>query len=1127
MAPVPVVRVQPALLGREDELDELAAGLEDARMGRGRLFLISGEGGIGKTRLVEALADLAKPTEVRALWGRCWEGGGATPFWPFVQVLRALVDSRPTNRLAHLLGEGAPDLVSLVPEVTQRLPDLAPRLGSDAPDARLRLFDAVTGTFTRASADTGGMIVALEDLHAADEASLLLLRHLAPGIASSHLLVVGTYREAEAQSLPTVHRLLREVGLRDRRMPLSGISEDAVAALLEQQTGDFVTGGLAREIHAATDGNPFFVTEVARLLATDRTRPVGGRATPLQLPEELKVTVARRLQCLPAGGRKVLALAAVLGQEFELPVLTRLAGLGPAALLDVLDAARAASIVEEIAIGRWRFAHALLRESLYETSTPAERADAHHQAARALEELHAAGGPGRVAELAHHCYEAGSLGDPAKAVHYLDAAARDAVSALAFEEAALLWTRSLATLARTSPLDEVKRTEILIALTGALHRAGEYQSARETYHRAVKAGRASGSPDLFARAAVCLPANIYGRTDSARLTALEEANAIVPAAEGGLRALVMVELASAVNMRTRAEGHGSWKQGWKGWQSSEERSLGLLTGALDLVRGQDDSPSLRDVLLRWLVVAGIFDRPVGDPLVADELVRRFGDAGDAEGEARARSYVIRRLLLEGRVGPLGAELERFEKQAHELRLPHLLISAMSARAALSLLQERPDEAAGLARAAYERGQRLELQDVALHFQRRMEVTLGLQGRFTELDQLARRKVRHMPEAMKIECSRVSLAAALVGNSDAAEEGRALFDDMVPGGLEPDVFGAPRACCLVGLADVCWVLGDANGARPLYDRLLPYQGQVAVRGITAPRGVTDRYLGQLATLLARYEEAEAHFNEAHRRQAAMGARPWLALGWADHARMLRARREPGDEARARVLLNQALTTFGQLGMDFHEHRVRALLGGDVSSPPGRSSLVQQGEYWTLVHEGREIRLRDSKGIRYLARLLRHAGRELHSLDLLAGPAGAPRTGSCEEALPVSSGDAGPVLDAAAKAAYRRRLAELEDELDSAGDDQEPAGAEGARAERSFLAAQLAGAVGLGGRDRPSASQVERARQSVTRAIRGTIEQIIAAHPALGAHLSATVLTGAFCCYQPDPCRPIRWEIDGIT
>jgi hypothetical protein len=252
----------------------------------------------------------------------------------------------------------------------------------------------------------------------------------------------------------------------------------------------------------------------------------------------------------------------------------------------------------------------------------------------------------------------------------------------------------------------------------------------------------------------------------------------------------------------------------------------------------------------------------------------------------------------------------------------------------------------------------------------------------------------------------------------------------------------------------------------------------------------------------------------------------------------ANRRPG-------LLDRALATASTLGMAAVAKRIQTLQAAQASRPmpatptaaeaaapeASRNLFRREGEYWTVVFEGSLVRLHDTKGLRHLARLLAQPGREFHTIDLEAAdrqpapaaPLGSPdRAGSGELAVRPDLGDAGALLDAAAKAAYQARLAELEAELEEAEGCNDPARAANARAEREWLVAELARAVGLGGRDRRAASHAERARLNATRAIRAAMANLARADPLLGRHLAATIRTGRYCSYTPDPRVPIAWE-----
>jgi hypothetical protein len=253
-------------------------------------------------------------------------------------------------------------------------------------------------------------------------------------------------------------------------------------------------------------------------------------------------------------------------------------------------------------------------------------------------------------------------------------------------------------------------------------------------------------------------------------------------------------------------------------------------------------------------------------------------------------------------------------------------------------------------------------------------------------------------------------------------------------------------------------------------------------------------------------------------------------------MLRARGGPGDGERAHDLLERAAAAARDLGLERLAMRVAARLSGGGSSGEATTTdaarsasnggdqcaFRREGDYWTVVYDGATLRLRHAKGLAYLALLLRHPGREIHAADVAALAAGAP--GDAWEGgvvhPPPASGET--VIDARARAAYRRRLDELSTEIEDARANQDLGRAERARAEVEFLTQELERAMGLGGRGRRTGSAAERARLNVTRALRAALGRLAARHPQLGRHLHRTVRTGTFCSYSPDPRVPIAWQ-----
>ena len=333
-----------------------------------------------------------------------------------------------------------------------------------------------------------------------------------------------------------------------------------------------------------------------------------------------------------------------------------------------------------------------------------------------------------------------------------------------------------------------------------------------------------------------------------------------------------------------------------------------------------------------------------------------------------------------------------------------------------------------------------------------------------------------------------------------------------------------------VAEVSWLTGEPKWAATTYECLRQRPSRHVTVGAGAfSIGASDRYLGQVTTLLRRFDEADAHFEAAHGLHEGSERRDgWPTGESTTHACSLRG----AAQAMRRVhadLVTGACQTYRALGMAAHDQRAAALIetpeqfGTDAPAEIG--VFVLEGEYWAMDYGGIEAQVRDSKGLRYLSRLLRAPGEEFHALDLVVGEGGGAgmSSGAARQAglEATASGDAGAMLDPTAKAAYKRRLTELQDEVEEAAGHHDIGRVERAQSEIDFLIAELRAAVGLGGRDRKAASGAERARQSVTRAIKGAVERIWAAHPSLGEHLRTTVRTGIYSSYAPDPRVPIRW------
>jgi hypothetical protein len=359
-------------VGREKEMDELRAGLEDALSGRGRLLMLVGEPGIGKTRTSEEFATYAGLRNAQVLWGRCYEGEGAPAYWPWVQVVRSYVHDRDPKELMSEMGPGAADIAQVVSEVRERLPGLPEPPALEPEQARFRLFDSIT-TFLKNASKGQPIVLVLDDLHWADKPSLLLLQFLARELRGARLMVLATYRDVELRRQHPLSQTLGELsreGL-SQRILLRGLTERDVARFIEITSGISPPQALVDAVYRETEGNPFFVNEIVRLLVADGRleRPEEVKSWSVTIPQGVREVVGRRLDHLSEECNGVLTVASVIGREFGLDALERVSDVTNDRLLEVLEEAVAARVVAEAprAVGHYSFT---LRRSTATTWSP-------------------------------------------------------------------------------------------------------------------------------------------------------------------------------------------------------------------------------------------------------------------------------------------------------------------------------------------------------------------------------------------------------------------------------------------------------------------------------------------------------------------------------------------------------------------------------------------------------------------------------------------------------------------------------------------------------------------------------------------------------------------------------------
>jgi hypothetical protein len=1028
------------LVARAGVLAEVGSVLTAARAGRGALLTVTGEPGIGKTRLAEEAAERARGFEVVWTWGAA--AGGAA-LGPWSRVLRVLAGRHAA--VARLIAD-SPFLAGLTDPARAGG-------GRDPGGARSQLsFDLAE--VIAAAAAARPVLVVFDDAHQADTSSLRLLAELAPALRTMPAVVLVTARDGDQDwhgRLDLRTALLRSGDV----ISLKPLAEGDVAAVVAGVTGAPAGPDLVGVIAERSAGNPFLVTELARQLGGRNAEPAAARAI---VPDSVRALAGARVGELTGTARDVVLAASVLGTRFRRDVLAGLTGLEPGELAAALAAGRDTSLLQLAEPGEDRFRHDLVRDAIYDSIPADAREDLHTRAGGVLASLASRGRDVDDAEVAYHLARAGTAA-AGPAAEYARRAGDRALAALAFEDAVHWYERAASSLAALRAGDD-EQARAALRLGTARLAAGDLDGGRAGFRQAAERARRAGRPDLLARAALGLgggPAGFeVGLLDGEQISLLEEARSVLPDGQGTLIALVTARLSIASTLLL-----------------PEARRLELATEAVHQARSAGDDATLAATLAALCDAIAGPDHCAARRAHATEIIDLADRLRDPVLGLLGRRLRLVALLEAGAIADWEADALAYRAAAEALRHPLYLWYVPLWRGMRALAAGRADECrAALAEAAAvgERaasGNAIMLVQTQLWCLRAEEGdTAGLLAMLAELETVA------VP-APWLQVTR-ALVLAQAGRTDDA---RAQLEAVVPllPAMARDSEWLPS---MAQVAETIALTGPHPVARWAYDALSPYAGLVVVEGICAAiRGPVDHHLALLADALGEHEAAARHRAAAVAAARVVGALPLAA-------------RIEGEAA-------------------------------PVPVPRADHAFHRDGEVWTLAYRGREIRLRDSKGLRDLHALLARPGTAVAALDLAAAPGGRQAGASAGPGVLHPPSDTGEVIDAQARAAYRQRLRELDEaaaEADAAADIERSARI---AAERDALVAALTEAYGLGGRVRRSGSVAERARTAVTARIKDAIRRISEAHPELGRHLARSVRTGTFCVYEPD--QPVRWSL----
>jgi DNA-binding winged helix-turn-helix (wHTH) protein/tetratricopeptide (TPR) repeat protein len=905
-------RTLPPLVGREPLLGRLLPALDAAADGRGSIVLLEGEAGVGKTRLLDAVAEAARARGLRVLRGGCRKDAGAA-FAPWSQVLEDLLVASSDAELAVLDDPGVgPWIAALAPTLLERIPALASlAVGARDGESRWRQFAAVSRLLAAATRSRP-LVVLLDDLHWADAATLRLVEHLVPELRGHALLLVGAHRDERSAPSALLSVLQGEMTRHGagEALRVERLSPEQVASLLAALLGVAAAPSLAEAVYARTSGNPFFVVEMARDLAPRLADPPSGVAFVLAcVPEAVRQVVKGRLARLPERTRDVLALAAVSGGEFEVSLVQRAARHGSSDVLDALEEALGVRLLEEVpgAIGRLRFAHALIHDAIASELAGLRRARLHLALGDALE-AREGGDPPPAAALAHHLCGAAALGAGERAARWSMRAGDEAMRRLAYEEAAGHYERALS-LVDPRTLAPEARFDLLFGLGRARHFGrGDFVQARESFRAAAAVARELADPDRLAETALAhsgIPQSSVTEAEAECCAVLEEALAAQPAGAVVPRARLLARLAAFLASEPRRQAE----------------AVDLATQAVAAARNAGDAHAILETLLplnRALRLQGA-SAPERRVAITAESTALGAATGDAVLETLAHGQRVSALLELGLGADVDAEVDRYAALAGRLRMPALYWIVPVLRAMQQLLRGELDAVERTALGALPVAARVpgsvapNVLAVLLYVLRRE------QGRLPEVEV----PMRGLAERYPHHPGPHAWLAFLLVEGGRADEARRELEGVVHEGLARLAGTEGWRPCLAMLAEACVALGDVERAAALHAELAPAARHCLVLGDgILCLGPAARVLGALAALCSRWDESEAHFSQARELCESLGSPLWAARTRLDHARALARRGRPADRARAADLLREAARTAAAFDLPRLAEEVRA-------------------------------------------------------------------------------------------------------------------------------------------------------------------------------------------------------------
>lgn len=855
-----------ALVGRDEACRAIESLLEKTSRGFVQLALISGEAGIGKTRLLQEAASRAAGRGFNVALGRCPNEPGAPPLWPWIEILRGLtVDtSIPESRRAD---PRVLEMYRVIPGLSQLDAALPAPNFEDSKRARFRVNHCIA-TALEVLASPIPLLISLDDLHQADQASLDLLAYISGSISPANLLIVAAYRDATTSARPAFTRTLGSLVRSPCAHPieLHGLSPEAARSLIETLTGSTPSGPLLREILKRSDGNPFFIRHLV-LTARNLGRASDSQISP-HVTDDLMAAISQSLEELPEQTRELLSIAAIIGSEFSVGLLAQLAERDPTETLCGLQPAiDARHLAEDDHAGRYRFSHSLVRDSLYRQIQSLRRSTLHRRCGDLLAQGFHEGASYLLPTLAYHYSEAASVGTAREASKYSLAAANWAATRSSYAEAAELYARTIELLDLSGETTGHRRCELLLQL-GTQHLcSGNRVEARRVFESAASLARDTGAKEALAETALSLAPGVLsietGVVDRDLIALLEAAlrnsNELSPAMEAKLKARLSVAL------------H---------WADDQQRTKDLVNSAMGLAMESGDARALLFARhAHWFACHGP-SREVSRLDLARDLVRNAIEVDDANMELICRLFVIGALLERGSMATFDAEVAHYASLAEHLRQPQSLWYVPMLRGARALMEGRLSEASSLRDSFSAMGARVGDANAYHSAMAHSLLILHENDRARDALPLVNDAVDKYPTVPGWRATRAWILASIGSVSAARRDIAFLIEQSREGMAERLDWMATTAL----LAESVAIVGDIGQATFLYETLTPLAERFFVVGLcVASWGSVSRNLGLLAKACKNWSAARHHLEDAVRYNRAAGATVWEIQATLDLAR----------------------------------------------------------------------------------------------------------------------------------------------------------------------------------------------------------------------------------------------------